>query len=53
VTQTIYKLRAALRDAGQNWFLIQTDRRGGVRFALRRDAAAAATEPRDDGGARW
>lgn len=39
LTQTIYKLRRAFRDAGQNWFLIQTDRRGSLRFALRVDTA--------------
>jgi hypothetical protein len=35
VVHTIYRLRKAFRLAGQNWFLIQTDRRGNVRFALR------------------
>ena len=53
VTQTIYKLRAAFRDAGQNWFLIQTDHRGAVRFALRNDIADPVTEPQPGGGARW
>jgi hypothetical protein len=41
VTQTIYKLRIALHAAEQNWFLVQTDRRGAVRFALRAEAAEA------------
>jgi hypothetical protein len=45
VTHTLYKLRKAFRDARQNWFLIQTDRDGAVRFALRRDA----TLPPDGG----
>jgi hypothetical protein len=39
VAQAIYKLRVALRDAGQNWFFVQTDRRGRVRFALRKELA--------------
>ncbi len=38
VIQSIHKLRRAFRDAGQNWFLIHTDRRGAVRFALRPQA---------------
>jgi hypothetical protein len=40
ITQTIYKLRVVFHAAEQNWFLVQTDRRGAVRFALRREAAA-------------
>jgi hypothetical protein len=39
VTQTLFKLRRAFRAAEQNWFLIQSDRRGQVRFALRAGAA--------------
>lgn len=41
VTQTIYKLRIAFHAAEQNWFLVQTDRRGGVRFALRAEGTEA------------
>lgn len=46
VTHTIYKLRKALREAGQNWFFIQTDHHGRVRFALR--AEAAGPSPHQD-----
>ena len=49
VTHTTYKLRKALRDAGQNWFFVQTDQRGNVRFALR-EAAAGLTA---DEKVRW
>jgi len=47
VAQTIHRLRTSLQHAGQNWLLVQTDRRGATRFAIRRDAAetlATATE---------
>ena len=35
VTRVVHRLRTAFHDAGENWFLIQTHRRLGVRFALR------------------
>jgi hypothetical protein len=38
VTTTIHRLRTALRAENQNWFYIQTDHRGAIRFALRLSA---------------
>jgi hypothetical protein len=35
LTQAIYKLRVMFQAAEQNWLLVQTDRRKGMRFALR------------------
>jgi hypothetical protein len=35
VPRLVYRLRNAFRDAGENWYLIQTNRRRGVRVALR------------------
>jgi hypothetical protein len=45
LTQNIYRLRTALADrGGVNPFLVQTHRRLGVRFALRRERSSAALE---------
>jgi hypothetical protein len=52
VAQSIYTLRLALRRAGQNWFLVQTDRRGSVRFALRSARGAAGPEPSSEATTR-
>jgi hypothetical protein len=35
VSKTIHRLRTVLYDEGQNYFLVQIDRHGSVRFALR------------------
>jgi len=43
ITQNVYRLRKELFDrGGVNPYLVQTNRRRGVRFALRRKAAVAA-----------
>jgi hypothetical protein len=42
IDQTIHRLRTALKQAGQNWFFVQTNRRGMVRFALRHDTAGTS-----------
>jgi hypothetical protein len=37
VTKIVHRLRKAFHEAGENWFLVQTHRQLGVRFALRCD----------------
>jgi hypothetical protein len=44
VTQVVHKLRRAFRDAGENWFLIQTHRTRGIRFALRPPPSAESED---------
>lgn len=44
ITQVVHKLRRAFRAAGENWFLIQTNRTRGLRFALRAPRAAGTEE---------